>query len=468
MLSSRFYIQLLRLLITSITLITTYSMITLQLLEPLVLVLIIVLCLILLTWFEYKNCDTGFLCLPPAFYTLNMTVLIFSSGVFYFVFEQSGTTQFYVEDEFIVLSVWYTLASVQILWIGFYSLPARPYTTFSKLGFSSVPMWLINFFLLLSLVSFLVGVSTGTYGYTANQDNVKLVGLVRYGVMSGLLSIIFLAIFHYEDPKKRRYLYLVVGFNAALGVFFGSKSAVVQPLIILMLTNYMCGRAVKLSTVFIFALAVAGSFLIIEPFRVLYDLTGGDINFNQLLSMFVVAQDVTAGLELDYIESFFRRVSYVTAVGKTIEFSDVTGYYRSQEWKDLLLSPLYGAIPRLIWESKPLADFGLWASVNIFDLPPTTHTGILPVGYAYLVFRFPGIVIFFLLYGIIQRIGFNMFFVSRNLIPVFIFFYLFVLYPSYPVWTSVSSFVKMLVVACPLLFFAAMFGNRVIWRDHRI
>ena len=106
-------------------------------------------------------------------------------------------------------------------------------------------------------------------------------------------------------------------------------------------------------------------------------------------------------------------------------YDPITGYFRDEEWLHLLKSPLYGLIPRFIWETKPLADFGIWVSVNIFDLPATTHTGILPMAYSYLVYRLPGIIIFFTLYALIQRAAFNLFFISRGFLPIYIYFYAF-------------------------------------------
>jgi hypothetical protein len=449
-------------IIASVTVLTaTYLTLLLQLVDVDILFWMIVISFLSLTWLEYKFSRHPFFSLPPTYYSLTMAFYIFLSGIFYFSFDQSETTQFYVTDEFIFLAGWYTLASIQILWIGFYLFSDRRYHLLNKLGFKAVPMWLINFFVCVFLLSFVVGVNTGNFGYVADQDNLGATNFIRFGLQFGLIAIALLAIFHYESKNNRRYLYAIVVINMLVGVLFGSKSAVVTPLLILILTNYLCGRKLKLSLVFGVLGAIIMAYLLIEPFRIYYEMGGGSsLTVSELVNTFYAARSLSEGSETNYVESFFTRISYVTAVGKTIEFAEINGYYRNGEWRDVLLSPLYGAIPRFIWESKPLADFGLWASANIFELPPTTHTGILPAGYSYLVFRLPGILIFFLLYGIIQRFGFNLFFLSRGLMPVYIYFYLFALYPSYPVWTSISTFTQSIILTFSILFLAALFRKK--------
>jgi len=392
-----------------------------------------------------------------------MFINIFLSGVLYYTFDYRDLHQFYVTDEFAVMGAWHTLLAVQVLWIAFYMFREEPYGLFAKFELRSVPMRFVHILVLIFLLSFFIGVYTETFGYVADPNKVKFVSYIRYGQLAGLVAIILMAAYYHDSFRHRLYLYAIVGANMIVGLLFGSKSTVVMPVVIYIFTQYMCERKISKTAVGVFIGGIVVAYNLVEPFRTYYGihayshvLTG----VTDLANVFVAAKQYTGGAEINYINSFIERQNYVVMLGKTIEYADLTSYYRTEEWGDLALSLFYGAIPRFLWESKPLADFGLWVSVNIFNLPPTSHIGITPQGYSYLVWRVPGIIVCFTLYGCIQRIGFNMFYVRSGLLPVFIYFYFFVLYPSYPTWTAISSFVQnLLIIAVCLLVFKLMAGK---------
>jgi len=403
--------------------------------------------------YEIKAAKHRFFVLPPAYFSLYMLLSLFLPGIHYYYFDAKAGAQFMVSDYYVNLGAWYTLVAVQVLWIAFYALPAVSYRSFSKFEINSVPIWLIHLFVIISVASFFIGLSTGTFGYVANPENVGMLGFVRLGINFGLLAIILLTIYHTHLTWSRRYLYAVIAINMAIGLAFGSKSTVVSPIIIYILSLYMSGRQIGKASLVSTVVAIALAYTLVEPFRIYYDLfaSGRQLSISELIEAFVSAREYIKGDEANYIVAFLDRMNYLTVLGRTIEYADLNNYYRSEEWGHLLLSPLYGVVPRFIWESKPLADFGLWTSVNIFDLPATTHTGITPQGYSYLVMRLPGVILLFTLYGLIQKTTFNMFFLNGRLIPVYLYFYYIVIFPSYPTWTAISSFVQTLVLTIFLL-----------------
>jgi len=391
-----------------------------------------------------------------------MFLNIFASGIVHYAFDYESTTQFGVKAEYVVWGAWYTLLAIQILWIGFYLLPDKPHRWIARLSLKSVPLQVTHVFFSIYILSVMVGISTGTFGYTADQEGTAFESYIRYGLNAGLIAIILTTIYHYDSLSGRTYLYAIIAMNVTTGILFGHKSTVVMPVMMFMFTTYICGRKISVTSILVFVGALGVAFSLVEPFRLYYEAVGRGSDtrsLSGLLSMFAESQEYS-GAETDYADQFIRRMSYVTVLGKVIEYADISNYYHSEEWGHLILSPLYGAIPRLIWESKPLADFGAWASVNIFNLPQTTSIGITPQGYSYLVMRLPGIIVFFTLYGLIQRIGFNMLYFRTGLLPFYIYFCLFVLFPSFPTWTAVSTFVQSTIVIVFIMLLARIIGHK--------
>lgn len=462
-----FLLQSVRILLSAVLLTASFLFIELRVFDPLMLSVMMLVVFSFLWFFEFYFSCHRFFCLPPAYYVLTMFFYVFLSGVVYFLFQLEGATQFTVSDYYILRGIWYTQLSIQVLWIAFYLFPDRPILEPLGLRANYVPMGVVYVFLLAFVCSFLISIATGNFGYTAGTENIGASNLLRYGLSCGPIAIVLLTIFHSNSYSQRQFLYGVIIANMLVGALFGSKSSMVTPLFVFILTSYMCGGVINWRLLFAVVGAIALAYVIIEPFRIFYEVTGGDtLTLSGLLQIFITAQEVTDGVEFNYLQSFLTRINYATAVGKAIEYADVNNYYRSSEWLHVLLSPAYGFIPRFLWESKPLADFGIWASVNIFDLPDTTHTGILPAAYSYLVARGPAIILFFSLYGVLQRLVFNMFYISRSLLPVYIYFYYFVVYPSYPVWTSVSSFIQSLIMLGAVFFVVAV-GRLLLSPYHR-
>ena len=459
------YNQFFRILISAFALTATYLAITLELGNANVLAWLISVCFLICLWFEYRHSRHLFFSLPPTYFCLFMFVNIFLSGLVYYWFDRAEIVQFLVPDEFIIMGLWYTFVAIQILWIGFYILPSRPYRTFSKLYIQTIPLWVVHLLMLIFVVSFIIAVNNNMFGYVADNEKNEWLGTVKYGISCGLVAVIALTIYHNDSQKLRFYLYSVIAANMAVGLLFGSKSTAITPILLYILTNYLLGRKVRMRVIVIFFLAIAMAYAVIEPFRIYFDTigaTGANFSVSSLISFFFAAKDATEGTETAYLQSFIRRMDYATPVGKTLEFAHLTGTYLNDQWQHLAMSPLYGLIPRFIWDTKPLADFGLWASVHIFDLPRNTHTGITPQGFAYLVLRLPGIILFFLLYGLIQRIAFNSFYLARGLLPVYIYFYFFILFPPFPIWTAISAYIQALVIVIPILFISAVFRKKKI------
>ncbi|MDC0225494.1 hypothetical protein OAK61_01705 [Gammaproteobacteria bacterium] len=456
------HIQFFRVLLSLSLLSISYLAIVLEIGSGPGLFWMLTVCFFISIAFEYTQSKYLFFSLPPTYFSFYMLLNIFVSGLVYYFFSRQDITEFYVNDTYVLMGAWYTLASIQSLWVGFYILKDRPYKSFSSLSIPTFPLWVIHILVAIFAISFVIGVNNDMFGYVADSEKNDWLGPVRQGISLGLMAVLALTIYHYDTKRGRLYLYTIIFANMFVGLMFGSKSTVMAPIIIFILANYLMGRRVGVGSIAVFFGGVVFAYSIVEPFRIYFDAIGAagtEFTVGTLVSFFFAAKGATEGLETQYLADFVVRMNYATMLGNVIEFGEQTQTYLTEQWEHLALSPLYGLIPRFIWEGKPLADFGLWASVEIFNLPvdTKTHIGITPQGFAYLVFRLPGIVMFFLIYGIIDRISFNSFYRVKNLLPIYIYFYFFILYPSYPTWTAISSYIQALIVFIPVLLLAGIF-----------
>lgn len=408
-------------------------------------------------YFEYRVAKYPFFALLPAFFSTYMFMNCMLSGVIYFAFDLKESTQFIVSDDTVVRGTWYTLVAVQVLWFFFYLVPTFKIERFHSIKWSYIPKSWIYCFLGISVLAFIFSVQQGMYGYVSNNEETRFLSYLKFSLKLGLLSIILLVFYEFKNIKIRPFLYGVIVLNCLMGIMFGSKSTTVMPILLVGLTLYFSHGNISKAYILISILAIIFSYMVIEPFRIYYERGGFRnsqvLSVTELANIYLDSSKYTERSDdkANYAEAFLNRMSYVAPLAKTIEYADQNNYYHTEEWGNLLLSPLYGVIPRFLWESKPLANFGIWASVNIFNLPETTQMGITPQGYAYLVLRFWGVFIFFALYGVMQKIIFNLLYLNVMFLPLYILVYFDVGYPAVVPWTYVSGTLKTLIFLLPLM-----------------
>ena len=401
--------------------------------------------------------------LPPALFTAYCFVQNILAGIWYFATNGAlNSTQIFVADPSIVRGTWYSLVAVQVMWIAFYSLPDDLLHKRRNARISRIPASVIHLLLAISLVCFVAAVRLNVFGYVADATNVGYVTYLRFGINLGWFVIILLTVYDYDDRARRRLLHLVVATYFLIGILYGSKSTAVMPVMLLGVSLYASGRRVPVRYIAIGIAAVGAAYAIVEPFRIYYQLVGQVAEkqtVSDLANLYVAAQSSDDKAEVKIIASLMERQNYVTVLARTIEFSEQTGYHHTTEWHNLLFSPLYGTIPRFLWAGKPLADFGSWASVNIFGFVETTSTGITPQGYAYLVARFGGILLFFSIFGVVQRLMFNALYLNRVFLPVYLLVFFQVGYPEAP-WTFIAGNMQTLILMSPALFVLSRAARR--------
>jgi hypothetical protein len=411
--------------------------------------------------FEKQAAGHPFFVLPPAVFSLYSLINNMLGGIVYFNYDLESAQQFPVYAETVVRGSWYTLVAIQALWVAFYALPDFKVRLFGHAEVRTVPVSLIAALTGISVFAFVAGVSLGAYGYTASAETSDIEAYVQFGGRLGWLAIVLTVIYRYETSKVL--LYWIVALNVLMGLAYGHKSMAVIPVFLVVVSLYMTGRKINKGYFAAIAATLAIAYIIVEPFRVYYASLGEGRDLaevGKLANAFSEAREYSGVYEMDHLSAFLERNNYVVPLAKTIEYADLTNYYRDEEWGNLALSPLYAVVPRFLWESKPLADFGSWASVNIFGLPGTTSIGITPQGYAYLVYRLPGVIIFFLLYGVIQRLAFNLWYLNSGFVAFYILLYLEIGYPAVVPWTYVGGTLKALFFMAPLMIWLVSWNRR--------
>lgn len=411
--------------------------------------------------FEKQAARHPFFVLPPAVFSLYSLINNMIGGIVHFNYDLQSAQQFPVYAETIVRGSWYTLVATQALWVAFYALPDFKVRLFGRAEVRTVPVSLIVALTGISVFAFVAGVGMGAYGYTSSGEANDIEAYVKFGGSLGWLAIVLTVIYRYETSKIL--LYWIVGLSVLRGLGYGHKSLAVIPVLLVIVSLYLTRRKINKGYFAAIAAVLSITYIIVEPFRIYYDSLGEgkDLSSIGMLSQaFLKSHGYSEASNSDNLSAFFERINYAVPLAKTIEYADLTNYYRDEEWENLALSPLYAVVPRFLWESKPLADFGSWASVNIFGLPPTTSTGITPQGYAYLVYRLPGVIIFFLLYGVIQRLAFNLWYLNSGFMAFYLLLYFEIGYPAVVPWTYVGGTLKALVFMVPLMMWLVSANRR--------
>lgn len=407
-----------------------------------------------------------FFSLPPSVYSFYMFLNIFLYGFFYIFLDMKSYSHFYVEDYYVGLSFYYTFISIQVLWVSFYSVKDKSSVFLRFDGFENKSIKFIFYFLAISIFSIFISISQRMFGYVAEQERVDFLSYLTFASNLGFLSIILTVFYYYKESKSAKlFLFICVVFYFIAGIGFGSKSVAVMPIFFVIISFYFSKIKIPKIYYFILVFSLGLSYVLIEPFRVYYDSVGKQDsveNISQLTDVFLNAQ-IRRGTLNEYATSFITRQDYLIPLAKTLKYGDEGGQQFSEAWVDLLMSPLYGVIPRLVWPTKPLANFGSWASVNIFELPETTHTGITPQGYAYLVQGLIGIIIIFYIYGLFQRFIFNLFFLNKKMLPFYLLMYLDLGYPAVVPWTFFAGMIQRIIFMSVVIIIMNIYQGRQIF-----
>ncbi|QDG51681.1 hypothetical protein FIV42_13250 [Persicimonas caeni] len=281
--------------------------------------------------------------------------------------------------------------------------------------------WFVIAGIVASVGSRLLLVQLGAFGYSADISQLYALGPYLFYINLfadlGMLSLVGIALYYFASDYPRPFtlglLLGVLGAEIFFGLLSGFKGAVVMPIIVVGVCYYIVkGRVPKMQILAAFALVFL-AYQIVEPFR---QLRVSDSSFdNQSASYLtdtitgIASGKVDTGYSADVsdtaIEVLARKNTTAFAAMAMRAKEDGVIKHKSQVFqRDLLLSPAYAVIPRLIWRSKPTQDIGEWYNRVVLGNPFRNAVGMSPVGYLYIAGGALAVLLGFLVLGLTQRV----------------------------------------------------------------
>ena len=279
--------------------------------------------------------------------------------------------------------------------------------------------------LVVSLSCRLFQTSLGVFGYSSEMEQLYQLAAFRMYLDIGSslsrlalfgLALSYFARTHYH-PVHHGVLIFVLFFEITFGFLAGFKGQTVMPLIILGLAYYSIKRRLPKGLMVTSVFLIFFAFSIIEPFR---RERNSDASFEtrNIKSIGAAIWKQTKKRELslasaneifsEYYSSFLGRLNIVPMAARAIQHKEEHGLSQGAPrfLKRVLLSPVYAWVPRLLWPTKPTGDLGLWFSIKVIGMPPTTKssTGMSPISYLYFAGGWLGIFLGFFVIGMLQRI----------------------------------------------------------------
>lgn len=277
----------------------------------------------------------------------------------------------------------------------------------------------IYLILILSIIFRIVAINLGVYGYSQTQEaNVAAAGIIQilyyFGIFSNLALLAVSLSYYVRKESKIKYLMvLIIIVELFFGLLSGMKSAVVVPVLIPLLSYLIINKKIKKSLIMVSIVLVIIAYIIIEPFRILRNM---DLAFKSepvyILSTMVDSYQLNKSRALTekwstdpiYIQ-LLKRNNYVMDASKAIEFKDERGL--TQKDPDfinrLLTIPAQAFIPRAFWSSKPLENIGAWFTVTVWNFDLLSSTAMSPFGFLYFAGGNLLVIIFFFIFGIMQK-----------------------------------------------------------------
>jgi hypothetical protein len=335
----------------------------------------------------------------------------------------------------------------------------------------------------LSVLTRIAGIKLGIFGYSSNPN--ALIDAAAYSqylaMLGGLgkLALVLAALQYYRGAKKpgakknRFAIWLVITLitELAFGFLSGFKSAVALPFVIVGLCRYLAVGRLPISWIGLMFFGLYVAYLVIEPFRAERSRQAALIETSvTAIATSLIDNAVKQPSDSEYSRQITLKIAsranltYVGSLG--IDYLDSHADLPPSSPKfleHLLLAPLHALVPRIIWSSKPLGDYGHWYTRVIFGRALSmSATASGPITYLYFAGGSLAISLFFFALGILQRVIFALLSPATNIAGALVFF------GMLSTLTQISSSVNGIVVALfrelPLLI---LFLSALFWRPPR-
>lgn len=276
----------------------------------------------------------------------------------------------------------------------------------------------LSAYLAISLVARLWAIALEVYGYSSTYDRlIEGAGFTQYLTMAqslGQLALVALALQCFASPRyvlsDRLLLWLVLGYEVAFGFLSGFKSAVVMPFVIVGFVYYSQRNRFPRWLIPAVMVGVMAAYAAIEPFRAVRNEDAGFVgtSLGSIVATMTNASSTGAGDGGGYASTGLSvlarsNLTYVASLG--IEYAaDGELPEGSPEFLgDIFLAPVHAFIPRLLWDSKPLQNIGLWYTKQVMGLEIYSSTGMSPFTYLNFAGGPLAVILGFVIVGILQR-----------------------------------------------------------------
>jgi hypothetical protein len=265
----------------------------------------------------------------------------------------------------------------------------------------------------------LIQVKLGAFGYTSNVDRlVELANLTTYlTLVAGLgkLALVLSALRAYQPQCTkgvRTALVIVLVLEVMWGMLSGFKSAVVLPFVIVGLCYYLAKGSLPRQWIIIAVISVIAAYAIIEPFRAERNRDAAELGtgVGEIASMVLRSAEERPAQQSDRSPLALTvacRLNLTNAGSTGLEYAGA-GALTDQDpafLDNILLSPAYAWVPRLLWPNKPLGTLGLWYNQVVMGRPHDSAEAMGPVTYLYFAGGLPAVTLGFLLVGLLQRLA---------------------------------------------------------------
>lgn len=264
----------------------------------------------------------------------------------------------------------------------------------------------------------IVQINLGVFGYSSTYDRlIELGSITQYLSMAsglGSMALVLACLQLYGHPpgtRNRTWVAVVLIIELFFGLLSGFKSAVVMPFLIAAICQYLCvGRVSRYWPLLAMAGILVG-YVVIEPFRAERnrDLGFSGTSVVEIASTMSSSTGDAAEVVVEsapMVLAFASRLnlSYIGSFG--IDFADANRMLPDGSpafLQDIVRAPLHAWIPRLIWESKPLGNLGLWYNQVVMEKDHFSSTAMGPVDYLYFAGGSIAVFLGFFFVGTVQR-----------------------------------------------------------------
>jgi len=332
------------------------------------------------------------------------------------------------------------------MWFGYKSKIGNKLFNFIIIKFTNLRSYFrksyrLNYGVIILLVSVgvlarLYAIKIGIYGYSQTQEQIeeyaKIAQIINYMEVLTEICLVATALVYFANIKNLKTLILLIIITIVqifFGILSGMKSYVVMPALILFVSYLVVNNRINKTLLFSSVLLIVFAYIIIQPFR---DFRNIDRDYKSdpayIINTVVDAYNYKGYLTSSdqntesIFYSFITRMNYITDATRAIQYKDQIGLSESDpDFKDRLYSvPFQAFIPRAIWTNKPEENIGGWFNTKVWDRPAINSVAMSPFGFLYFAGGYTFVIIFFFIFGVMQKTLFNFLNLGPGGIIVFI------------------------------------------------